>query len=491
MRNKSGYDLNTLVIIGNCSVCAIAMVLYYSKGANQYINIYTLILLCIFGAQNLLILLYEKKKRDPFVLLLMIIVLVFYMARVVTLLYDPWSLALDRHSGTSDDLNCSLVFIMLYNAAIFLGLSAASGKILYKNKKIFDGYPAKPCNIMIILLVGIVVAFYISLASDLMGRFAKYITSIFINLPLIILFTLLYLVINNKKLPRRYRAGILLLIGIYMVLYTLAGSRSALLTLGVLLLIGIMVVKDRVSFNRKALLIGTILIPVSVAFFISATYIRGVVSRRSVVSSYQLTILKESNIFSSKGIKMLCRPIFDRMGFLDYSAVVIRNHEEYGKIINFQYYFKSVIDNALTPGYDIFGTPRVAHSMSYISRGESVPTYEDVAGAYQSDMATVYGEYYVLFHGYPALIILFSICFIFKKIYLWIRCKDSFSFYLRRALVLYVFYLWVNSFGLDWMVLDLIRIIITVCIFENWYKMRRKEVKSVYEGNEAVGDTVF
>jgi hypothetical protein len=488
MRAKTGYDLNTLLIIGNFCVCTIAIILFYNKGGNQYVDIYTLILLCIFGIQNLLILSYEKKRTDPFVLILMIIALVFYMGRVVTLLYDPWSLALDMHSATPDDLNYSLIFIMLYNASIFLGLSTAGGKILYK-KDVFDEYPANPRNIMIILLVAIVIAFYIPLSSDVIGRFAGYITGSFVKLQLIMLFIFIYLAINAKKISSRYLTISLILITIFTILTTLRGSRSALLTLAYLLLIAIISVKGRITFNKKAILIGTILIPLSVMFFISATYIRAVVPSRTVVSSYQLTILKESGLFGSKDINMLCRPIFNRMGFLDYSAVLIRNQEQYSKIINFQYYFESIMDNVLSPGFDIFGTPRVSHSMSYISRGEAVPTRKDIRAGYQSNMPTVYGEYYVLFHGYSALIILFVFSYIFKKIYLSIRNKDTFIFYLYRALVLYFFYLWLNSFGIDWMMLDLIGIIITVGLFENFYKMRRRKLKPVYKVKELVGDT--
>lgn len=477
MRNKSGYDLNTLVIIGNFCVCTIAIFLYYNKGDNQYVDIYTVILLCTFGAQNLLILLYEKKKRDPFVLLLMIIALVFYMGRVVTLLYDPWSLALDRHSAIPDDLNYSLVFIMLSNASIFLGLSTAGGKILYKNKEFFDGYPANPRNIIIILLLVIAIGFYISLASDIIGRFAGYITGVFINLHLIMLLTFIYLAINFKKISNRNLTILLILIATFIIFTTLSGSRSALLTLAMLLLLGLLSVKGRIILSKKKILTITILVPLSMILFISATYIRAIVPSRLVVSSEQLTILKKFDMFGSKDISLLCRPIFNRMGFLDYSAVLLRNQERYGKIINFQYYFESIVDNVFTPGFNIFDTPRVSHSMSYISRGESVPTHEDIMAAYQSDMPTVYGEYYVLFYGYPALIILFVFSFIFKKLYLSIRNKDVFLFYLYRALILYVFYSWLISFGIDWMLLDLIGIIITVTLFKNFYKMRRRKLK--------------
>ena len=195
--------------------------------------------------------------------------------------------------------------------------------------------------------------------------------------------------------------------------------------------------------------------------------------------SKQMTLLKEADLIASKDIGLLYRPIFDRIGFLDYATILIRDPQRFGKSINFTYYFKSIVDNALTPGFNVFDTPRVSHSLSYISRGEPVPTQKDITAAYQSDMLTVYGEYYVLFYGYPALIMFFVGSYIFKKIYLSIRSKDVFLFYTYRALVLFVFYNGLNSFGIDWMVLDLIGIIITVELFKNFFKMRSRKLKPV------------
>lgn len=490
MRNKTGYDLNSLLIIANIIICAIGIYLYCKLGSNQYVNEHTIIILCIFGIQNLLILSYERKRTDPFVLILMIIALVFYMGRVVTLLYDPWSTALFRYSLASDDLNYSLVFIILSNAAIFLGLSAAGEKILYKKNVHTDAYPANPRNVIIILLATIIITFYISLASDIIGRFAGYITGVFIKLYLILLFTFIYLAVNFRKISNRNLITLLILITTFIIFTTLSGSRSALLTVAYLLLIVFLSMKDRIKFNKKIVLISPVLIFLSIIFFTSATYIRQVDTNRRIVSSKQLTFLKESNIFVSQDVKTLCRPIFDRTGFLDYSADIITNKEQYHNVINIIYYFKSTIDNSLTPGFNIFDTPKAANAIRY-SYGYgfySNPTHKDIIGAYHSDMLTLYGEYYVLFWGYPALIIFFIFSHIFKRLYLSVKSKDAFLFYLYRALILYVFWLWINSFGMDWMVLDLIGIFITVGLFKNFYKMRRRK-EPIYRVKELVGDT--
>lgn len=99
-------------------------------------------------------------------------------------------------------------------------------------------------------------------------------------------------------------------------------------------------------------------------------------------------------------------------------------------------------------------------------------------GSYHSDMLILYGEYYVLFWGYPAVIIFFIFSYIFKKLYLSVNSKDAFLFYLYRAVILTVFWAWLNGFGMDWMMLELIGIIITCGLFKNFYKMRRRKLKT-------------
>lgn len=104
-------------------------------------------------------------------------------------------------------------------------------------------------------------------------------------------------------------------------------------------------------------------------------------------------------------------------------------------------------------------------------------------------MLTLYGEYYVLCHGYPALIIFFIFSYIFKKFYLSVNSKDALLFYLYRAVILYIFNLWLHSFGMDWMVLDLICIFTTICLFRKFYKMRRKKPVTIYKVRELVEDS--
>jgi hypothetical protein len=452
----------------------VGLYFYFIFGDNKYIDIFTLFLLFILAIENIFMLSFEKRKRDPFVLLMVTIVTIFYMGRILTFMYNPYSPALDKNQYfTSFDLNYSLTFIILSNASIFLGLNAAKGRILYKEAMPSSQHNTKHRNIIILLLIAIIITFSNILPTEILGRVASYIQTFFINCYLILLFTFVYIAINYKNIKPTYRTILLFLIIIFVLFNTLAGNRSGILTLAVFLMIASLSFKGTVILNKKAILIATILIPISIILFYIATYIRQISANRGIVSTQQLAIIKESNIFDTEYNDYLNRTMFFRLGFLDPAADVIKNKERYSRIINIVYYFKSIIDNVLTPGFNVFDTPKVANSLRYIYRDLDLPKHEDIMAAYNSDMLTIYGEYYVLFGGYFALIIFFIISYIFKTIYLSVKSKDIFLFYLYRALILFIFYSWLNSFGLDWMMFDIISIFITVFLFKNFYRSRQ------------------
>ena len=52
------------------------------------------------------------------------------------------------------------------------------------------------------------------------------------------------------------------------------------------------------------------------------------------------------------------------------------------------------------------------------------------------------------------------------------KSENIFLLFLYRAIVLLIFYRWLNSFGTDWFVFDLVCIFMTVFLFKNFYKMR-------------------
>lgn len=467
--SQNGYSLNSLLAVINVFICLGGLMLLVIMGSNHYVNGWSVVLLWALGLQNYLMLLHEKKNMDPFIILLVIVVSAFYMGRVLTLLYNPWSMALSAGRCTVEDLNYSLIFIFFANAAIFLGLGLVAGRITSKEED-QDEDPLQYRNVIILLVLAIGVTYFIGYANSFLGRWASYISSIGFNLLMVILCSIIYLALNYKKLSRKVMVAIFVLFAVFAVFSTLSGSRAGVFVLAYLAIIAFLTVRGSIVLSNRFMMIGLFLAFIAVIFFLSASYIRGVVNpKRDPISAEELMMLKDANIFGQKN-----NELFERIGFLDYATVAIINSDKYREIINFPYYAQSIIDNVLTPGFTVFDVPRVAHAMSYVLRGDPLPELKDIQSAYQSDMPTAYGEYYNLFYGYPALLILFTLAYLFKRIYLAVESKDRFLFHLYRALILYVFYMWLNSFGLDWILLDIVSIVVTISLFKGFYTMKKK-----------------
>jgi hypothetical protein len=89
--------------------------------------------------------------------------------------------------------------------------------------------------------------------------------------------------------------------------------------------------------------------------------------------------------------------------------------------------------------------------------------------AYQSDQMGIYGEYYVFFKGYLALGVFFTIAFVLQIIFVSIRRRNALLTCIYRALIIYLFYIWLNSYGFDWFIFDSLTAVIITTIFARYY----------------------
>jgi len=143
------------------------------------------------------------------------------------------------------------------------------------------------------------------------------------------------------------------------------------------------------------------------------------------------------------------------------STDMIANSLRYGQVVNFEYYFKSIIDNGLTPGFNIFDAPKAANALSYIYREQPGVSLKAVNSLYQSDMLTIYGEAYVLFGPLAGLVWIFSLTFLFQEIYRRIAGRDPFRSAALKAALLVIFYTYfLESLGMDWLSVFVVRNII-------------------------------
>lgn len=472
---KASHDLNTLLIIANVLICVITAYLYFTRDNFEYVDFITVFITYLFAIENIGMLSYEKRRRNPFILILVLVGTFFYMMRIPSLIWIPSSaITFELLSIKATDLNYSLSFILLANASMFLGFHLGTKhKIHHTNLSFSKDANPKVKNALILISIVILTNYFNVLNQEIFGRLSGFISQILFNPHIIILFTFTMLAYHYEKISQQVLIIFIIIFFCVIVLITLSGSRSALLTLGMLLLFSILAAKQKFMISNKLLLLFLILIPISLIFFVSSTYKRQA-NIQTKITVEHIYLAYDAGMFDLDKMEPYWDIIFYRIGFLDYSTEIIANRQRFSAILNREYYIKSIIDNALTPGLDVFGVPRVSHSISYIRRGESVPSRDEITASYQSDQLGIYGEYYGIFYGYAALIIFFFLAFIFQKIYITFKTTNILLFSQYRSVLLLLFYNLLNSFGMDWFLLDIITAVITSLLFARFYDSGRR-----------------
>lgn len=473
--SKTFYDLNALLVIANILICGVTSYLYFTTGDTDYVNLLTVFMGCLLSIENIWMLLYEKRRRNSFILILVLVVTVFYIMRIPTLILIPSSaISFQESSVTVIDLNYSLTFILFANASMFLGFYIGTKHNARRTNLSCSNDPIpKVRNAIIIISLLILINFFAVLNPEIIGRLAGFITEIFINQHIILLFTFVMLVYHYENISQQLRILFIIIFLCIVILMSLAGSRSGFLTVGMLWLFSVLAVKQKFMISKKILLLIIIIIPILYIIFVAATFKRQNAIKDKITTEHIYMAIDEG-IFDWGRLEGYLGVIFYRIGFLDYSTEIIANRQKYSVILNGEYYFKSIIDNVLTPGFDVFGTPRVSNALSYVMTGQSIPSKDQISESYQSNQLGIYGEYYGLFYGFPALAALCFMAFVFQKAFVTFKTTNALLSCLYKAVILNLFYILLNSFGMDWFAVHIISAIITTFLFARFYVSNRK-----------------
>lgn len=456
-------DLNSLLQIGNVFVIFLTFWAYCLNGGNQYVDGYTVLISVAFALQNSLLLCWEKKSREPMLLLLMITVVLFYLFRVATLLYEPWSAVLIRFPFAPQDMNHAYLFIMFSVLALSLGIKLGrTARMPEVTLPLTAGVESKVFFLsMLVILLDLLAVF--GMVIPLQGFI-----SVLLNADILLVLMLVVYAVGKDSLqiPRHCYGGLLVA---FLAIRTLNGSRSALLTAAFSVLFVLFTLQRRVRIRRWVLISLMSILPVAFIGFSITTFYRPF-RQAKLIGVIDLTWTEFltrylENVTSGSvqdNLKVVLRPMFDRTGYLDMAADTITNRDSYGQMINPVYYLKSVVDNVLTPGFDVFDVPKAANNAVSVYNNLPLLKRSEVDTFYQSDMFTLFGESYVFFGGYAALVACFLVGFFAKVLFESVSFGSGIWPHVYRAVFykLYVLSLW--SFGLDWQVADLFFFLISV-----------------------------
>ncbi|NRS90152.1 hypothetical protein HNQ02_003089 [Flavobacterium sp. 7E] len=466
-------DLNKILKVSNLGILVLLWYSFYKIGESLYVNLNTILLGTVLSLQIGVFLFLEKRKRDPFVILLCLQMVFYFLLRIVTLLNYSFSNVFIRFPFTATNLNYALVFIIIANLAFYFGLTI-NGLRKSTLDQAIKAVPVKTHLVVVLIGIGYFFAFYQQVGLGFLEGIMGMIQSLFVNLGTILFMAIVFLFLFGKRIDQKIKSAVLVGIILMVVIQTLTGSRAAILSVINYIIFAQLALHDSIKVKKIYLLFGAVLVPIMIVIFAVSTFLRPRLENRGNIGGETFEVLKEFEFADAitDGSDLVLKQVFDRIGFLDYCAETISNTDKYAGIFNPWYYFKSIVDNILTPGFTVFDTPRVSNATTFVYNERGTPSLLKVNEGYQSDEFTLYGEFYALFGKWFSLIPIFFLGFFFKRIYLNLSQNDIYLFYLKRAIILFVFYSTLNSFGLDWILLDVVAIFFTYNIFKRFFKFK-------------------
>ena len=468
-------DLNRILQWLNALIVIATIVAFTQVGGNEYMDGTTVVLAVLLGVQTHLALLVERRRRDPFVFMLAFILILYFSLRLLTLLLLPFSVVFDRFAYAPSDSNVALLFILLANMFFYAGLFVvrSRGRLPID---VGAWRPAAPLRtwLFVAAAIGLLYSRGVLWNPNDSPRLLQVFFA-FASQSVVTLMALAYYLVFRRKMSWQLGAAFLALLILEMIIHTLAGSRSAFVYGLQNALIVLLAVRGSVALPRRAVVAAIVGLPLAIALLVVAFIVSTTVAtyRASGVPMTAAGALEASQAAGARldrqyALEAGLPLIFGRAGFFDFSAEIIAHRRQYEPVVNPSAYVRSVVDNLLTPGFDLFDQPKIANALKFVYADRGAPSKRASTEEYQSDQLGVYGELFVLF-GYASLPLFFVGGFLIKRAYFGMRAANPFVLAMKRIVTLVIFAEIVNSYGFDWTLADIVPLVAGIYLLQLFF----------------------
>lgn len=481
MRNNiSIYDIlkycNFLIFFAMIGV-------YYSNGNNLYVDQYTIVLNFVQIVITHFVILDAKRNSNSLLLVLAYVIIFHFQLRIVSLNYTEYSLIFSSllSNVTPSKINYVLSFVILMYFFLFIGIRYTYS---YKKQDIINQDNKLSSNASRNILFFV----YGALALDLLRLFdvpvisqiVAVISTFFFNFLFMLLLTVCYFIKYWKKVTKKYKRLFVFLILLYVLIYTGMGIRSTIYAV-ILMLFFCICASNYVEVRAKYILILSCVVPIMVIGFLFATLTRQMDMQKSSFTEKVDIVSKLSEQFDDSNIKLLLSPIFNRIGYFDFAVQLILDKNHLENFLSPVNYSKSVVDNLLTPGFNIYDMPRMSLVLDkcYLYNGTPNIKKYHLDEDYLSSGMSLFGEAYLFLDKHGCILFTFFIGLLFKNFYKKSLKTDEIHNLWQRAILLSLFYSVLNSYGLDWTIIDVVSYYINYRIFKKlvYNKIKSQTVK--------------
>lgn len=481
MKDQSrALDFNTLLQVANLVVAGLLVYALVALEENEYLDHTTVVLGLVLCLQTLVALHLERRRRDPFVIMLAFQTIFYFAFRIYTLAVYPYSVVFVRYPYGPDESSYALLFILSANVFLYAGLMLV--RFRSNSAVSAEGWRAtSPTSVIVLLLIAILFAYFRGSywTEDNVPRALNFLVS-FLTPDITILMGVSYFLLYRRSLTGAFAFAIGAVILLDIIAHTLWGSRSAIVGFVQNCILVALAVYGCIRASRKFVVLGLLLLPFAVVTLV-ATFTISSYNRIAKADAQTFDVMKSvaaagessADLLAGPALDLLLPPIAARAGFFDFSAEVIANREEYRSILSPAAYGRSLVDNILTPGFDLFDQPKLSNALQFTYRGWGKPSKREAQGDfYQSDQFGIYGEFYALFL-WGSLPIMFLVALGLKAAYVRISDPVPYMCAIKRVIVLFTFVKLINSFGLDWILGELIPLVAGIYLYSFFFASRR------------------
>lgn len=460
VRAGKKISLDTMLIL-LVMLVSVAMFFLTLNGTNPFLDGMTSLVVLLMSAFLIVVMWINRSFRIPLLDIFVLVYIVFWHFRFLTLaLFPDGELVLSRTVMIDHEIFNSYVWVVFISliatvAGIILAhsISNAGSRSYLENEKMWEEELSNAVirninSIFVYCVLALVFQIATSQApEETLPAWLGYLTFFF---PFSLIMLLMTTVLINKKVGAGYKLLFFGCLVSFVTFTVLMGSRSILLyfVLAGLFIFSIFHIKIHIGFNRIVLILLLGLIAVlSFAYGTYQRHMREIYGTNANSESIQYVLERISSMEEQEAWEPMIGMASARAGYLDYSAEMYAN-PKYKDEVTIENILKSVIDGYI-PGAVFEDSRLIAVRLRDV--------YNPMAEGYQSDALGAVGENYLLF-GYAFPVAIALVAFAFTYLYYAVS-GNIYGIYLKFLVAVW-FMTWWNSFGYDWLLLDIGRQIV-------------------------------
>lgn len=460
------YSVHNIFLFLNIVFVILSIVGYNVWEKSSYVDGNTIILNSVLAIITTGIIIDAKKNKNHLLLLLAAELVLFFNLRVSTLNYTDFSECLGRSNSSYCDVNNCLLYSIALTLMLWAGLHFKNRKnnqikqIKYNSVDI--------CRLSKRFIIFVLISFFVLLYVTIIGGALALLIVDFFNVLWVMLMASAFFIFSWETVPSLQKRAFIFLCVAFIIWFTVAGSRSAIITIGRVLACAFLTV-GYYRIKRKYVFAILLSIPIAAGSFLFATALRQTANLNSTFSEKLelINVVKDNS--EAVSTRVVLAPIFDRIGFLDYSTEMCKMRKPFSEFINIERELKSIVDNVLSPGFTVFDVPRMSNTIVHyydygitnpkLSVSKNLPDH--------SDQLCLYGESCLLFGYIGGIIFVFFVGVVFKSLWRMNKSEDILNI-IKRASLLLLFTKIFDSFGLDWFCVDTIQMLLVYFVVKNY-----------------------